>query len=587
LLSTEAGFRSETTLAALSRGTPVNVRFEGVLYNRPELLDRWTNREADQITDADLVLSGYRAEGEKFLQSIKGIFALVIDDRACGVLLGARDPLGANPLYYSNSQCGLTFGTSIDQLLSYPGVSRDLNRAVIADYLCHRWLDSEETFFAAVKRVPRGHFLKEKDGRRTVCRYWDPAQGGVEWVRNDELEQFDDHLELAVSRCLQLGPAGIFLSGGLDSVSVAAVGASSGGSLRAFSLAFPHQDCDESAVQRAVAAELKLPLELVAFENAVSDGGLIQRALSISATLSAPLQNVWLPAYLHLAYRARALGCRAILTGSGGDEWLTVTPRYAADLMKEFRLFQLYKLWRSFRLSYSLPLLAGLRNLLWSNGARPLLGSLAADILKVAASDILRHRRVASLYRDTPDWIAPDPQLQREMRDRVERKVDEDLRVPDTGWYWRDVRASLDHPLMLMEIEEIFAFGRLAGVQVLAPFWDADLVAFLYRVPPNLLNRGGRSKGLVRQMLARKFPHLGFEGQKKVTSLQFFESTVLTTGPEAWRRMESASGLGSLGIVDIRALGRAMQRAFESRSMRRAQSIWDVMNLEAWTRPRL
>src|SRR5207245_10030460 len=105
--------------------------------------------------------------------------------------------------------------------------------------------------------------------------------------------------------------------------------------------------------------------------------------------LSAPLQNVWLPAYMHLAARAAAAGCRVILTGSGGDEWLTVTPRYTADLLHQFDLGGAFRLCRSIRKSYSLPLLAGLRNVLWTNGVRPLLGARAAKLLRAAAPQIL------------------------------------------------------------------------------------------------------------------------------------------------------------------------------------------------------
>ena len=61
-------------------------------------------------------------------------------------------------------------------------------------------------------------------------------------------------LDQAVDRCLSTGPTGIFLSGGLDSISVAAVAAGRARQLSrpapiAFSLGFPHPSCDERAIQ--------------------------------------------------------------------------------------------------------------------------------------------------------------------------------------------------------------------------------------------------------------------------------------------------------------------------------------------------
>ena len=82
--------------------------------------------------------------------------------------------------------------------------------------------------------------------------------------------------------------------------------------------------------------------------------------------------------------------------------------------------------------------------------------------------------------------------------------------------------------MLAMENEECFESWRMMGVRELLPFWDPDLIKLLYRIPPEFLNRGGRSKGLVRDMLARRFPHLGFERQKKVVAIDFFRSVSIT-----------------------------------------------------------
>ena len=59
---------------------------------------------------------------------------------------------------------------------------------------------------------------------------------------------------------------------------------------------------------------------------------------------------------------------------------------------------------------------------------------------------------------------------------------------------------------MSTELEETFERSRLLGIPILHPFLDADLTAFLYVTPPELLIRGGRTKGLIRSYLARRFP---------------------------------------------------------------------------------
>ena len=109
----------------------------------------------------------------------------------------------------------------------------------------------------------------------------------------------------------------------------------------------------------------------------------------------------------------------------------------------------------------------------------------------------------------------------------------------------------------------------------------------LYRIPPHLLNKGGRSKGLVRQSVARRFPQLGFERQKKVIATNFFNSTMLQDGKKAWQVLGGTPALAELGIVDGERLGSTMEDILAGNQLRQAYRIWDVLNLESWLRPRL
>ena len=83
-------------------------------------------------------------------------------------------------------------------------------------------------------------------------------------------------------------------------------------------------------------------------------------------------------------------------------------------------------------------------------------------------------------------------------------------------YYLQQGRISLDHAIVSMEMEEVFENGRSMDMRVLMPYWDPDLVDLLYRVPPDLLNRGDRAKALVRETLANRFSGLGLDRQKKV-----------------------------------------------------------------------
>jgi asparagine synthase (glutamine-hydrolysing) len=397
-LSGDAGHRPPGCAEAASGA----VVLDGVLHNRAELWADLGDPSRPATDDADLVLRAYQRWGEEALRRLKGTFALLIWDADRGTLLCARDRLGISPLFYADAGQELVFSTSLSAVVHHQRVRGDLNRGALAAHLAHHWARPKETFFAAVKRVPAGHVLRVSRGGRELRRWWDPSPSGPSgWVREDELGRFDELLDQAVSRCLAGGPTAIYLSGGFDSVSVAAVAADA--SRRqglpapvALSLAFPGPECSEEDVQRRVAADLGFPQLMVPFGEAVGQAGLLAAALDMCGTWPAPMLNPWRPAYFHLGLQGKGRGCEAILTGGGGDEWLTVSSYYMADLLRAGDVAGAYRFLVAMLRSYGLPRLAMLRYIGWLAGLRPLLALHARRLLRPVAPGLMRaywHRR--------------------------------------------------------------------------------------------------------------------------------------------------------------------------------------------------
>jgi hypothetical protein len=189
------------------------------------------------------------------------------------------------------------------------------------------------------------------------------------------------------------------------------------------------------------------------------------------------------------------------MTGNGGDDWLTVDPLYVADLIRTGNFGDLLAMVRNQLRSYDLPRLALLRTLLWRYGARPLVSWQAGRALKRFAPGLLRAHRERRRREVTPSWLAPDPELQRASEERQERvQAALDARPAPSGPYgffhFEEPRGFI-RPAIAMEFEEVFELGRQTRTLELAPYWDADLVEFLHRIPPKVLDRGGRAKGLV------------------------------------------------------------------------------------------
>jgi hypothetical protein len=99
--------------------------------------------------------------------------------------------------------------------------------------------------------------------------------------------------------------------------------------------------------------------------------------------------------------------------------------------------------------------------------------------------------------------------------------------------------------------------------------------------------QGGLTKGLVRGMLDRRFPELGFGQQKKVVGTAFAFETFESEIPKALREMGGAPGLSQLGIVDQQRLEETLAHFSVAPDRRTSNQLFHVLSLEAWVRPRL
>ena len=220
-----------------------------------------------------------------------------------------------------------------------------------------------------------------------------------------------------------------------------------------------------------------------------------------------------------------------------------------------------------------------MRALIWTFGLGPLLIPPVHKFAKRVAPGAVRMRR--RIFVPPPAWLAPDAELRRELQDRWEQKS---VREPNTSesFYLREARTALDHPLVSWEIEELFNFGQMAGVRVLHPIWDPDLVDLMYRTPPFLLLSDGRTKGLVRASLARRFPNLGFEQQRKLEATRFYSSLIYRDAHNIRRQLGGSPALADLGVVDERAIGPAFERLLSREKIGEAHLAWSMLNLESW-----
>jgi asparagine synthase (glutamine-hydrolysing) len=181
----------------------------------------------EPVLDIQLLLEAYRRDGAEATAWRWKEFSFGMRDGQSGEVFCARDLSGVHPLYYC-SRPGeyFAFAAEVEPLLALPGMERRLNRLKAAVYLAGvGWnaLDASMTFFEGIHRLPPGHLLIATCAGVTVRRY--ATFHDVEELSRVTLAELSEELLARLRRAVQrrTDSAGLLLSGGLKSASIAAL----------------------------------------------------------------------------------------------------------------------------------------------------------------------------------------------------------------------------------------------------------------------------------------------------------------------------------------------------------------------------
>jgi asparagine synthase (glutamine-hydrolysing) len=198
------------------------------LDGRAELraaLDRSGSGIGHSVPDSELILRAYAKWGSACVEHLRGDFSFAIWDARNKRLFCARDQFGVKPFYYASVGSVLVFSNTLDCVRRHPAVSGRLNDLAIADFLLFDMIrEPEATSFADIHRLPPAHTLICEQAGTSVRRYWVlPVSAPLHHKRPGEcVEQFRELLDQAVADRLRTNRAGVLMSGGLDSPTVAA-----------------------------------------------------------------------------------------------------------------------------------------------------------------------------------------------------------------------------------------------------------------------------------------------------------------------------------------------------------------------------
>jgi asparagine synthase (glutamine-hydrolysing) len=564
----------------LDESGTICLTLDGRIDNRDDLILSFAAADIPlrSNTDAELALRAYQQWGEHCPEHIIGDFALVVWDERRRILLCARDILGLKPFYYCLYGKGFYWASEIPPLFEQHAIPRRPNEAMVAEFLSGMVVTNAETLYEGVCRLEPAHILIVRADRIETRRYWtiDPHRRITYTNDEDYAQHFLELFDKAVRcRLRSHRVVGLELSGGLDSSSV--VGFLQSAShpypqdydrFQTFSLVFPGLPCDESSFVDEVVARGPFPSHRISPETP----DLARFVDEVHRYQDFPdhpngIMNV------PLRILAQRQGCRVLLTGSGGDEWLTGSFFHYADLIRGLKFGSLLQRLRADRPWYC---------------EQPSHDLLVLPLVQFGLLPLIpqSYRNLGKLLlgrTNAPGWMASAFWRRTDMQERIRRAS----YVLQGGSYaQQDLFRSTTHGMGIHGIEVDERSASSFGLESRHPFNDQRLIEFALALPEEQRWRD-KPKFILRQALGAMLPTSVRERADKADFSCIFAQALMTQSIGTLFRSLSVASMGWVDGDKVWADYRTMEHSYRNGTddyRFHIASLWMILGVELWFR---
>lgn len=554
------------------------ITYNGEIYNclalRSELEGK--GHRFRSRTDTEVIIHAYEEWGVDCLDRLCGMFAFGLWDARQQRLWLVRDRLGIKPLFYARLPRAILFASEIKALLSYPGLDRSVDYEALSYYSALNYTPAPHTLFQNVRQLLPGYYLLiDSSGTVVEREYWDiDFREDVDRSESQWIEGFRRLLDDTIREHLISDvPFGAFLSGGLDSSSVAYWMAKNlTNPVKTFTVGFKESTFDETAYARQMADFLLTEHHETTVQPNAAD--LLPKLVWYAEEPTA--DSSMMPLYL-LAREARQ-HVKMVLCGDGGDE-----------ILAGYETYQAY---------FALHLLRLLPARLRHGLLAPLVNALPVSDAKVSWDFKLRRfiegqdfspadahatwrmifkkdarEQLLSPVRDRPGADADVMDLYRACfaRTKAQQPLNRMLYVDTKLYLPNDMLVKVDRMTMAH------------GLESRVPYLDHRLVEYAACVPPKYKMRYFiKKKHLLKKVMAGRVPRAILRRPKagfNVPTARWFRNDLKPFVMDVL----SPLTLRDMGLFDVHFVEQLLKQHF-SREADNSHQIWCLLTLSLWWR---
>lgn len=573
----QCSHRGNTLLCSTSpiQATASSQGLSATIIGEPFWIDSKLQAQAERDGHAPVLLECYQNMGDKFLSQLAGSFSVVIVDGKTQSLLAAVDKLGRHPLYFRQSPAGIAVASQISALYSSEENNLAISNQGIYNYIYFHMIPAPQTVYTGVQKLQAAHVLRADLTDLSVYRYWTPQ---FSEFPGRTLSDYGKELKLvlgnAVQRAVQSHPkTGAFLSGGLDSSTVAGMMAEHGGG-PVFSIGFSAEGYDEMDYARLTARHFGLELN----EYYVTPEDVVSALPRIAASYDEPFGNSSaLPAYF-CAKMAADYGIDTLLAGDGGDELFAGNARYAKQ-----SLFEHYrKVPNALRQSAIEPALSCFPD------STPLIAKLKSYVRQANTPLPRRLHTYNFLHQFDPDQLFASEFLHGIDPQQPGRDQATIFDAPeDASCVNRMLYLDWQYTLADNDLRKVSQMCALAGVKVLYPMIDDELIELSCNIPSHwklkgsLLDSNAGLRHFYKKALTGWLPKETIQKRKQGFGLPF-GVWMRTHKPLQELAYDSLDSLKKHGIFKPQFLDQAVQLHRSGHAAYYGELVWILMVLELW-----
>lgn len=507
---------------------------------------------------------------QSILANADGEFVLLYWDSSTGEMFLATDAIGRQVLYYMTRPGGVIWASHPQCLANLTNTTPQIDKTALNLYFSLKGVPAPWSLIAGVHKVRPGCILRLSRTGLQEYEYWQlskkvhkPYIGDVESAQSELIESLRE-----IVRCYLKGvsyPVGIFLSGGLDSTSIAAIALKEGVPLQAFSVGYsPSWRGDESRYAVLAAHELGIPIEVVRF----SSRHLVELIQEVVGELPEPIAD---PAFLPQLFLARyaAGAVTVMLDGTGADALFGGSNKYLVEHYGQIYARIPYLLRRVIAVVSSI--LPSSRHWLVTDWLRKWQlfvkrAELPQEERSLLWSQFLPRSQITQLL--SPEWLDnayPGEKYLQEYYQRIE--ID---KVSATSL----ITLKCIQPWV--ELRKLSAIEQDAGISIRTPFLSTALVEFGLRLPGSYKVQNAQGKVILRKACKDLVPLVVLQRRKT----NFVPPVSRWIGREL-REVFWETMLQETGLFNLKTIRRMMQEHIWGwRDW--SSELWSIFVLQYW-----